>query len=32
MQAAGSDAVGASLIFLDLLKGQADRPAELFLA
>jgi hypothetical protein len=26
MQAAGSDAVCASLIFLDLLKGQADRP------
>ena len=31
-EAAGSDAVGASLIFLDLLKGQADRPPELFLA
>jgi len=32
MQAAGSDAVCASLIFLDLLKGQADRSPELFLA
>jgi len=32
MQAAGSDAVCASLIFLDLLKGQADGPPELFLA
>ena len=31
-QAAGSDAVCASLIFLDLLKGQADGPPELFLA
>src|ERR1700757_1646603 len=30
MQAAGSDAVGASLIFLDLLKGQADRPPPSF--
>src|SRR5437870_3190273 len=32
MQAASSDAVGASLVFLHLLKGQADRLPELFLA
>src|SRR6266481_2365367 len=32
MQAAGSHAIGASLVFLDLLKGQADCLPELFLA
>ena len=32
MQTAGSDAIGASLVFLHLLKGQADRLPELFLA
>src|SRR5271165_44361 len=32
MQAAGSDAIGAALVFLDLLKGQANRLSELFLA
>src|ERR1700694_2254162 len=31
MQAAGSHAIGASLVFLDLGKGQADRLPELFL-
>jgi hypothetical protein len=31
MQTAGSDAVGASLVFLDLLEGQADRLSKLFL-
>ena len=31
-KAAGSHAIGASLVFLDLLKGQADRLPELFLA
>lgn len=32
MQAAGADAVGAALVFLDLLKGQPDGFAQLFLA
>src|SRR6476661_4588774 len=31
-QAARADAVGAALVLLDLLKGQADGRAELFLA
>src|SRR4029077_1952686 len=32
LDAAGTDAVGALLVFLDLLKGQPERFAELFLA
>ena len=32
VQPAGADAIGAALVFLHLLKGQADRLAELFLA
>src|SRR5579862_8353202 len=32
LQPAGADAVGAFLVFLDLLKGQAERVAEFFLA
>ena len=32
MQAAGADSVGTALVFLDLLKGQPDRLAKLFLA
>jgi hypothetical protein len=32
MQPAGADPVGASLVFLDLLKGQSDRLSKLFLA
>jgi hypothetical protein len=31
VQSAGADAIGASLVFLDLLKCQPDRFAELFL-
>jgi hypothetical protein len=32
MQPAGADPIGASLVFLDLLKGQSDRLSKLFLA
>src|SRR6516162_9469903 len=32
MQATGPDSIGAPLVFLNLLKGQADRFTELFLA
>src|SRR5579864_1727234 len=32
MQPAGADAIGAALVFLHLLEGQADRRAKLFLA
>jgi hypothetical protein len=32
MQPAGADPIGASLVFLDLLKGQSDRSSKLFLA
>ena len=32
MQPAGADPIGASLVFLHLLKGQSDRLAEFFLA
>ena len=32
MQSAGADAIGASLVFLDLLESQPDRLAELLLA
>ena len=32
MQSAGADPIGASLVFLHLLKGQSDRLSEFFLA
>jgi hypothetical protein len=32
VQATGTDPIGASLVFLDLLKSQPDRFPELFLA
>jgi hypothetical protein len=32
MQPAGTDPIGASLVFLNLLKGQSDRLSKLFLA
>jgi hypothetical protein len=32
LQAAGADAIGALLVFLDLLEGDAERGAEPFLA